>query len=100
MHRRIAQFQNIRPALLQPVKNGSDGPLGAHQESRLHREQAERTAAPDSHRVARTDLGILCRHGSEEHTDELQQLMRTSYAVFCWKKKKNTQPKTDDPSAI
>src|SRR3546814_13406050 len=27
-HRRIAQFQNIRPALLQPVKNGSDGPLG------------------------------------------------------------------------
>src|SRR3546814_349765 len=26
---------------------------------------------------------------SEEHTSELQSLMRTSYAVFCWKKKKN-----------
>src|SRR3546814_9192235 len=25
---------------------------------------------------------------SEEHTSELQSLMRTSYAVFCWKKKK------------
>src|SRR3546814_2058093 len=27
---------------------------------------------------------------SEEHTSELQSLMRTSYAVFCWKKKKKT----------
>src|SRR3546814_5344170 len=26
---------------------------------------------------------------SEEHTSELQSLMRTSYAVFCWKKKIN-----------
>src|SRR3546814_10129647 len=30
---------------------------------------------------------------SEEHTSELQSLMRISYAVFCLKKKKNT-PKT------
>src|SRR3546814_7881571 len=28
---------------------------------------------------------------SEEHTSELQSLMRTSYAVFCLKKKKQTQ---------
>src|SRR3546814_3678274 len=28
---------------------------------------------------------------SEEHTSELQSLMRTSYAVFCWKKKHNIQ---------
>src|SRR3546814_1047038 len=27
-------------------------------------------------------------HRSEEHTSELQSLMRTSYAVFCLKKKK------------
>src|SRR3546814_5226322 len=27
---------------------------------------------------------------SEEHTSELQSLMRISYAVFCWKKK-NTE---------
>src|SRR3546814_7350940 len=33
---------------------------------------------------------------SEEHTSELQSLMRISYAVFCLKKKNNTkkQPKT------
>src|SRR3546814_6773826 len=29
---------------------------------------------------------------SEEHTSELQSLMRTSYAVFCLKKKKTTKP--------
>src|SRR3546814_6643306 len=28
---------------------------------------------------------------SEEHTSELQSLMRISYAVYCWKKKKNKQ---------
>src|SRR3546814_5112404 len=28
---------------------------------------------------------------SEEHTSELQSLMRISYAVFCLKKKKNQQ---------
>src|SRR3546814_5050490 len=28
------------------------------------------------------------RHRSEEHTSELQSLMRSSYAVFCLKKKK------------
>src|SRR3546814_1751005 len=30
---------------------------------------------------------------SEEHTSELQSLMRISYAVFCLKKKKNTKVK-------
>src|SRR3546814_2908040 len=29
---------------------------------------------------------------SEEHTSELQSLMRNSYAVFCLKKKKKQQP--------
>src|SRR3546814_2886800 len=32
------------------------------------------------------------RWRSEEHTSELQSLMRTSYAVFCLKKKKNSKP--------
>src|SRR3546814_9238309 len=33
---------------------------------------------------------------SEEHTSELQSLMRISYAVFCLKKKKKTQQKTEN----
>src|SRR3546814_3843687 len=31
---------------------------------------------------------------SEEHTSELQSLMRSSYAVFCLKKKKHTDNET------
>src|SRR3546814_4654703 len=33
------------------------------------------------------------RERSEEHTSELQSLMRTSYAVFCLKKKHDTHPR-------
>src|SRR3546814_9729477 len=33
---------------------------------------------------------------SEEHTSELQSLMRISYAVFCLKKKKQEQKKLND----
>src|SRR3546814_10511141 len=38
----------------------------------------------------RADLPPRLRIRSEEHTSELQSLMRISYAVFCLKKKKNT----------
>src|SRR3546814_1013600 len=34
------------------------------------------------------------RRRSEEHTSELQSLMRISYAVFCLKKKKNNNTYT------
>src|SRR3546814_9505511 len=36
----------------------------------------------------------IARVRSEEHTSELQSLMRISYAVFCLKKKKQTYNKT------
>src|SRR3546814_9606604 len=36
-------------------------------------------------------LAELRRERSEEHTSELQSLMRISYAVFCLKKKKHIQ---------
>src|SRR3546814_6070078 len=34
------------------------------------------------------EFGKRPQHRSEEHTSELQSLMRISYAVFCLKKKK------------
>src|SRR3546814_9176799 len=37
---------------------------------------------------------------SEEHTSELQSLMRTSYAVFCLKKKKQCTPLTKHHKTI
>src|SRR3546814_7462451 len=39
-------------------------------------------------------LGAITR--SEEHTSELQSLMRNSYAVFCLKKKKNHNNKNNN----
>src|SRR3546814_9735563 len=39
-------------------------------------------------RARRPDTMAPLRHRSEEHTSELQSLMRISYAVFCLKKKK------------
>src|SRR3546814_17769424 len=48
--------------------------------SRLHsRAQRRRTESPER---------------SEEHTSELQSLMRSSYAVFCLKKKNKKKAKT------
>src|SRR3546814_8482565 len=46
----------------------------------------------------------ICHHGaprsraarSEEHTSELQSLMRISYAVFCLKNKTNNNKPTED----
>src|SRR3546814_4164176 len=40
-----------------------------------------------NHRVHRADGGGRGGQRSEEHTSELQSLMRISYAVFCLKKK-------------
>src|SRR3546814_2674897 len=39
-------------------------------------------------RAQQYDIGTDVEPRSEEHTSELQSLMRTSYAVFCLKKKK------------
>src|SRR3546814_6182068 len=41
----------------------------------------------------RRDIGLR----SEEHTSELQSLMRISYAVFCLKKKKNKDQQHQTP---
>src|SRR3546814_10028196 len=47
--------------------------------------------SPACLRILRTRLLAAARFGarSEEHTSELQSLMRISYAVFCLKKKKH-----------
>src|SRR3546814_6711293 len=49
---------------------------------------------PGPHRVGDPEVGQILAlvegHRSEEHPSELQSLMRTPYAVFCLKKKNNT----------
>src|SRR3546814_1851511 len=42
-------------------------------------------------RVQRAEAGVAGEFRSEEHTSELQSLMRTSYAVFCLTKTMNSR---------
>src|SRR3546814_4434003 len=56
---------------------------------------SQRLKMAESLRVDRKSLGhprrpSPCHPRSEEHTSELQSLMRISYAVFCLKKKNDT----------
>src|SRR3546814_8442949 len=49
-------------------------------------------ASARANRTASKKIG-MGRGRSEEHTSELQSLMRSSYAVFCLKNKKNAKQK-------
>src|SRR3546814_6689581 len=70
---------------------------GAEGWHRAHRDAAGAGAAARRAHQDADARGLLRRHRvpprhrrrSEEHTSELQSLMRISYAVFCLKKKKN-----------
>src|SRR3546814_2498424 len=71
-------------------------PIAAHRLADL-RDQHQRAAARGviagrlvhvGAEPAGDDLSVAKRQRSEEHTSELQSLMRISYAVFCLKNKK------------
>src|SRR3546814_1297450 len=64
---RSARRQEDMPAALRTVQDG-------------RQRRQDKADCPDFHRAAR----------SEEHTSELQSLMRISYAVFCLKTKQST----------
>src|SRR3546814_10181468 len=75
---------------------GNDNEIGAA--GLLHRHPHNTPASPLAHqrqrldrprlvRIVGAELDHLIAIRSEEHTSELQSLMRISYAVFCLKKK-------------
>src|SRR3546814_3058744 len=57
------------------------------------RSKAESVVASRAGRLRLADVELLAPR-SEEHTSELQSLMRISYAVFCLKKKKQNTTDT------
>src|SRR3546814_7122679 len=96
---------------LQPVRRLRDPPLppaarrhlravGHDQHLRFRRQPGKPLADGGGDRAADAPVDLveddrprIARSGqrSEEHTSELQSLMRISYAVFCLKKKIHTQ---------
>src|SRR3546814_1247124 len=83
--------------------SGADKPSAAHDRSGEHRTTAGSACACELRRARCRDFRSERNQSmtrllfvsasalrSEEHTSELQSLMRISYAVFCLKKKKTT----------
>src|SRR3546814_5275394 len=75
------------PALLR-WRCSYDGPAGEREERQEERGRGERDgqAEDDLDQLAEAAAGIAEGQRSEEHTSELQSLMRISYAVSCLKK--------------
>src|SRR3546814_2976492 len=84
VHKMHWTLERARPSRIEIAVN--DG--GRHGRAVLARTDRKRF---EVERIVHAELagkaGVL-RQRSEEHTSELQSLMRNSYAVFCLKKKK------------
>src|SRR3546814_6572077 len=76
------EYKQLEPAPKKPARNRMERGLRALK--RWKQSQSEEKSA-----VGNFPTHMLKRVGnrSEEHTSELQSLMRISYAVFCLKKK-------------
>src|SRR3546814_6236713 len=75
---------------------GRGGPSPRARGHRRHARLGDPPAGRAGRRAAMKHVAVLKGGRSEEHTSELQSLMRISYAVFCLKKKtdNNTHHKT------
>src|SRR3546814_6592098 len=72
------------------------GRLDPHHHGERAAGDVEAGRGGDAHRLPAIQRGRFTREArgggrSEEHTSELQSLMRTSYAVFCLKKNKQAE---------
>src|SRR3546814_7507418 len=76
------RFRTRKAGVLQVRRDGDDEGY----RMKLPAYRAEAKPLPDIARAMGGDVVETLR--SEEHTSELQSLMRISYAVFCLKKKK------------
>src|SRR3546814_2401533 len=98
VHRENADAREHENARIEPA-------IGQAQHA--HPQPDQRQVKNDQHQIADPHAGDeppeQCRalhDRSEEHTSELQSLMRISYAVFCLKKKKNNTHTKDTTHSI
>src|SRR3546814_6896258 len=82
---RCSIWPPARKAMATPSRSGSGAANGPSTRKRKDRTTRKETPMTDTSRLSR----------SEEHTSELQSLMRISYAVFCLKKKKKKTEKSN-----
>src|SRR3546814_2685625 len=91
----VASTTPLRSTMLaRPVSSASEARLRASDGSCSVDIRPRSTKRPPISAKARVKLMAATR--SEEHTSELQSLMRTSYAVFCLKKKNEAGQRKGD----
>src|SRR3546814_4511062 len=89
----------IHAEIVRGIEAGDEQAVDEGQQRVDHAADEEREAGADMAGIVAQRRGDRPRQAqcgqtarSEEHTSELQSLMRISYAVFCLKKKKKTKP--------
>src|SRR3546814_2039770 len=82
LDRAMLAFLEENTLLCAPVSE-----LGADEKCKFT--EPGRAVPSEIHAIAKS-ITQHCKDRSEEHTSELQSLMRISYAVFCLKKKNKT----------
>src|SRR3546814_4147468 len=90
----VDDIQDRQPAPRRPRRRAVPQPTPREQRQPLQRSPVQDVEVladvPEALHQPQPRPGVL-RLKSEEHTSELQSLMRSSYAVFCLKKKKPKQ---------
>src|SRR3546814_4806923 len=75
------------------------GPIEGDELRAIHQDAPKFDELSPSVELLETGIKVIDLVRSEEHTSELQSLMRISYAVFCLKKKKqNTKKSLKNPT--
>src|SRR3546814_3028148 len=88
LHGRVAAGRDLVPRLIGCLPCLLEADLGVSTDRQLLFDRADPVAESPEFAAGWGDLR------SEEHTSELQSLMRISYAVFCLQKKKQTTTST------
>src|SRR3546814_6662454 len=78
-------LKGLEPVM--PLEPGASGMVVYTQAFAIGRKLTEDSARIEQEYLVDVDGELASDGRSEEHTSELQSLMRNSYAVFCWKKK-------------
>src|SRR3546814_5578239 len=86
---RVARFLDAAGIKERAARNNPN--KAAPGEKAKERAEEKATKLAEAEEAAAAAAAAPAPERSEEHTSELQSLMRISYAVFCLKKQKNNQ---------